>query len=60
MKNIEDINKANLQKLISTKKLPDFFPGDFVTLLGSLTEDGVLTEAGTAVSVSRFSCTINP
>ena len=30
MKNIEDINKANLQKLISTKKLPDFFPGDTI------------------------------
>tara|TARA_S200000501_G_scaffold36608_1_gene30224 strand:- start:160 stop:684 length:525 start_codon:yes stop_codon:yes gene_type:complete len=30
MKNIEDINKAYLQKLISTKKLPDFFPGDTI------------------------------
>ena len=30
MKNIEDINKANLQKLISIKKLPDFFPGDTI------------------------------
>tara|TARA_B100000945_G_scaffold282280_1_gene250572 strand:+ start:353 stop:886 length:534 start_codon:yes stop_codon:yes gene_type:complete len=30
MKNIEDINKANLAKLISKKKTTDFFPGDTV------------------------------
>ena len=28
MKNIEDINKANLEKLISKKKITEFFPGD--------------------------------
>ena len=28
MKNIEDINRANVQKIISKKKIPDFFPGD--------------------------------
>ena len=30
MKNIEDINKANLQKLIAGKKIPDFFAGDTI------------------------------
>ena len=28
MKNIEDINKEALKKIVSTKKLPDFAPGD--------------------------------
>ena len=30
MKNIEDINQANLQKITSKKKIPDFFPGDTI------------------------------
>ena len=30
MKNIEDINKANLQKIIAGKKIPEFFPGDTI------------------------------
>ena len=30
MKNIEDINKANLEKLISKKKITEFFPGDTI------------------------------
>ena len=30
MKNIEDINKANMQKLIAGKKIPEFFPGDTI------------------------------
>jgi large subunit ribosomal protein L19 len=30
MKNIEDINKANLEKLISKKKIAEFFPGDTI------------------------------
>ena len=30
MKNIEEINKANLQKLIAGKKIPEFFPGDTI------------------------------
>mgnify|MGYP001468428762 CR=1 FL=1 len=30
MKSIEDINKANLQKIASKKKIPDFFPGDTI------------------------------
>ena len=32
MKNIEDINKANLQKLIAGKKIPEFFPGDTIRI----------------------------
>ena len=27
MKNIEEINKANVQKIIQKKKIPEFFPG---------------------------------
>tara|TARA_B110000027_G_C16002599_1_gene248207 strand:+ start:93 stop:578 length:486 start_codon:yes stop_codon:yes gene_type:complete len=30
MKNIEDINKAAVTKIISTKKIPDFGPGDTI------------------------------
>ena len=30
MKNIEDINQANLQKITSKKKITDFFPGDTI------------------------------
>ena len=30
MKNIEDINKANVQKIASKKKIPEFFPGDTI------------------------------
>ena len=30
MKNIEDINKEAIKKIISNKKIPDFNPGDTV------------------------------
>jgi len=30
MKNIEDINRANVQKIISKRKIPEFFPGDTI------------------------------
>ena len=30
MKNIEDINKASIEKIISKKKIPEFFPGDTI------------------------------
>ena len=30
MKNIEDINRASIEKFASKKKLPDFFPGDTI------------------------------
>ena len=30
MKNIEDINRASVQKIISKKKIPEFFPGDTI------------------------------
>ena len=30
MKNIEEINKANVKKIASTKKIPEFFPGDTI------------------------------
>jgi len=30
MKNIEEINKANVQKIIQNKKIPEFFPGDTI------------------------------
>ena len=32
MKNIEEINKASVQKIISKRKIPDFFPGDTVRI----------------------------
>ena len=30
MKNIEDINKANVKKISAEKKLPEFYPGDII------------------------------
>ena len=30
MKNIEDINRAYVQKIVSKKKIPEFFPGDTI------------------------------
>ena len=38
MKNIEDINKANLEKLISKKKITEFFPGDTIRVGVRITE----------------------
>ena len=32
MKNIEEINKASVKKILSTKKIPDFFPGDTIKI----------------------------
>ena len=30
MKNIEDINRAYVQKIVSKRKIPEFFPGDTI------------------------------
>ena len=30
MKNIEDINKASVEKITAKKNIPDFFPGDTI------------------------------
>ena len=30
MKNIEDINKAAVSKILTTKKIPEFSPGDTI------------------------------
>ncbi len=38
MKNIEEINQANLKKIISKKKIPEFFPGDIVKVGVRITE----------------------
>ena len=38
MKTIEEINKANVDKLTSTKKIPKFFPGDIVKVGVRITE----------------------
>ena len=38
MKNIEEINQANLKKIISEKKIPEFFPGDIVKVGVRITE----------------------
>ena len=38
MKNIEEINLANLKKIISEKKIPDFSPGDIVKVGVRITE----------------------
>ena len=33
MKNIEEINRENVKKISAEKKLPDFFPGDILSLI---------------------------
>ena len=38
MKNIEEINKSNLNKIIAERKHPDFFPGDIVKVGVRITE----------------------
>ena len=38
MKNIEEVNKFNLSKIISERKHPDFFPGDIVKVGVRITE----------------------
>ena len=38
MKNIEEINRSNLNKIIAKRKHPDFFPGDIVKVGVRITE----------------------
>ena len=38
MKTIEEINNANVKKIASEKKLPDFFPGDIIKVGVKITE----------------------
>ena len=38
MKTIEEINQHNVKKILSEKKLPEFFPGDVVKVGVRITE----------------------
>ena len=38
MKTIEEINQNNVKKILSEKKIPDFFPGDVVKVGVRITE----------------------
>ena len=38
MKTIEEINQANVKKIVAEKKLPDFFPGDIIKVGVKITE----------------------
>ena len=38
MKTIEEINRSNVRKILSEKKIPDFFPGDVVKVGVRITE----------------------
>jgi len=38
MKTIEEINQANVKKILAEKKLPDFYPGDIVKVGVRITE----------------------
>ena len=38
MKTIEEINQHNIKKILSEKKIPDFFPGDVVKVGVRITE----------------------
>ncbi len=47
MKNIEEINKASIKKILSTKKIPQFFAGDTVKV-------GVRIAEGKRVRIQYF------
>ena len=38
MKNIEDINRESVKKILASKKYPEFFPGDTVKVGVRITE----------------------
>ena len=38
MKNIEEINKESVRKILATKKYPEFFPGDIIKVGVRITE----------------------
>ncbi len=38
MKNIEDINRESVKKILASKKYPQFFPGDIVRIGVRITE----------------------
>ena len=38
MKNIEDINKESVKKILASKKYPEFFPGDIIKVGVRITE----------------------
>jgi ribosomal protein L19, bacterial type len=38
MKTIEEINQHNVKKILSEKKIPDFFPGDVIKIGVRITE----------------------
>ena len=38
MKTIEEINQYNVKKILSEKKIPDFFPGDVIKVGVRITE----------------------
>jgi len=38
MKTIEEINQLNVKKILSEKKIPDFFPGDVIKVGVRITE----------------------
>ena len=38
MKNIEDINRESVKKILASKKYPEFFPGDIVKVGVRITE----------------------
>jgi len=38
MKNIEDINRASVKKILAKKKIPEFFPGDIIKIGVRITE----------------------
>ena len=39
MKNIEEINQANVKKIAAEKKLPEFYTGDIVKVGVRITEE---------------------
>ena len=38
MKNIDEINRASIKKIVAEKKLPNFFPGDIIKVGVRITE----------------------
>jgi large subunit ribosomal protein L19 len=49
MKTIEEINQHNVNKILSEKKIPEFYPGDVVKV-------GVRITEGKKERIQYFSC----
>ena len=55
MKNIEDINKASVKKILEKKKIPEFFAGDKIKVVVRILKEFVLQKK-TVISTHHLQC----